>query len=186
MAIEIINYGGSLKIVTDESLRLLLKNQIREVEVVRDNILKIDIGQGALYNVFIDQSEVTSPVTESVEELRDIIIDMIQPASSEGMATERTQSEGNQKMDALKHTVEELSGKVGSLGEKFFYEPKLVDETNANAVYKGYAVPGAKPSEAVWAVLKITNSKGVLSYHWAGGNKNFDKVWDNRKVLTYS
>jgi uncharacterized Fe-S cluster-containing MiaB family protein len=52
MATEISNNGASLKIVVDLAPRYILKNQIREVEVVRDTIIKIDIGQGALYNVF--------------------------------------------------------------------------------------------------------------------------------------
>lgn len=72
------------------------------------------------------------------------------------------------------------------MNDKLFYEPKLVDESNANAVYKGYAVPGSLTANPVWAILKITNKLGVLSYQWAGGSKSFDKVWDNRKALIYS
>lgn len=186
MATEIINNGSSLKIVTDGSPRFILKNQIKEVEVVRDTIIKIDIGQGALYNVFVDQTEVTNPASASVEELRDKIIDMLQTAAAVGLATEAKQTEGNAEIVNLKNSVSQLSEKVTAMNDKIFYEPKLVDETNSNAVYKGFANPGAATDQAVWAILKVTNNKGVLSYHWAGGNKNFDKVWDNRKALVYS
>lgn len=186
MATEIINNGSSLKIVTDGSPRFVLKNQIKEVEVVRDTIIKIDIGQGALYNVFVDQKEVTNPVSANVEELRDKIIDMLQMTAAVGLATEAKQTEGNAEIVNLKNSVAQLSEKVTSMNDKIFYEPKLVDETNSNAVYKGFANPGAKTDAPVWAILKVTNNKGVLSYHWADGNKNFDKVWDNRKTLVYS
>jgi len=186
MATEIINNGASLKIVTDNAPRFILKNQIKEVEVVRDTIIKIDIGQGALYNVFIDQTEVTAPASATVEELRDKIMDMLQTAAMVGLATEQKQTEGNAEIVNLKNSMNEMKDKVNSLNDKLFYEPKMVDESNANIVYKGFAVPGAKTSEAVWAVTKITNNKGVLAYQWAGGTKNFDKVWDNRKALIYS
>ncbi|MDP3146043.1 MAG: hypothetical protein Q8T03_13320 [Bacteroidota bacterium] len=186
MATEIINNGSSLKIVTDNAPRFILKNQIKEVEVVRDTIIKIDIGQGALYNVFVDQAEVTTPVSATVEELRDKIMEMLQSAEHSGLATEIKQTEGNAEIVNLKNSMNEMKDKVNALNDKLFYEPKLVDESNANLVFKGFAVPGAKTDEPVWAVLKVTNTKGVLSYQWADGNKNFDNVWDNRKVLVYS
>ncbi len=186
MATEIINNGASLKIVTDGSPRFILKHQIKEVEVVRDTIIKIDIGQGALYNVFVDQTEVTVPASTDVNDLRDKIMEMLQSPAVVGLATEAKQTEGNAEIVNLKNSVAQLSEKVTSMNDKIFYEPKLVDETNSNVVYKGFANPGAKTDEPVWAILKVTNNKGVLSYHWAGGNKNFDKIWDNRKALVYS
>lgn len=186
MVTEIINNGASLKIVTDNAPRFILKNQIKEVEVVRDTIIKIDIGQGALYNVFIDQTEVTVPASASVEALRDLIMDMLQIVAVVGLATEQKQTEGNAEILNLKNSVNEMKEKINSLNDKLFYEPKLVDESNANAIYKGYAIPGTLTANPVWAILKITNKLGVLSYQWAGGNKNFDKVWDDRKTLIYS
>ena len=62
----------------------------------------------------------------------------------------------------------------------------MVDETNPNLVYNGFANPGANVQEPVWAIQKVTNTKGVLTYQWAAGNKNFDKIWNNRKDLVYS
>lgn len=179
METQIINNGSSLKIVTDNEPRFILKSQIREVEIVRDTIIKIDLGQGALYNVFIDQAIVTEPQTQSVAELRDKIADYLQVSTAAGLATEQLQTEGNLEIANLKDSV-------NLLNEKLFYEPKLVDETNANVVYKGFANPGAKKDEPTWAILKITNTKGELSYEWSKGAKSFDNVWNNRKALIYS
>ena len=178
MPTQISDNGASIKIVSDDGSRTILKSQIREVDVVRDTIIKIDLGQGALYNVFIDQADVTAPTSTSVDDLCAQIIAMLQ-ISGAGLATQQAQSV---QIDQLKS----LQASVGALNDKEFYQPSLVDESNAGVVYKGYAVPGVKTSDPVWAVQKITNKKGVLSYQWAGGTKNFDKVWDNRKALVYS
>lgn len=105
MATEIINNGSSLKIVTDGSPRFILKHQIKEVEVVRDTIIKIDIGQGALYNVFVDQTEVTVPASTDVNDLRDKIMEMLQSPAAVGLATEAKQTEGNAEIVNLKNSV---------------------------------------------------------------------------------
>jgi hypothetical protein len=186
MATQIINNGASLKIVVNGATRLILKNQIIEVVVVRDTIIKIDIGQGALYNIFIDQLDVTAPVSVSVSDLRDKIMDMLQSASASGLATEQKQIDGNAEIVNVKNSINDMKDKVNTLNDKLFYEAKLVDESNANVVYKGFANPGAATNMPVWAILRITNTSGVLSYQWADGNKTFDNIWDIRKVLSYS
>jgi hypothetical protein len=186
MATEITNNGSSLKILLDGSPRFILKNQIKEVEVVRDTIIKIDIGQGALYNVFIDQADVTNPASTSVDDLRDQIIAMLQTSVAAGLATQELQTAEINQIKALQTSVSGLNDKVTSLDNKLFYQPALIDESNANYVFEGYATPGQKTSDPVWAILKVANIKGVLSYQWASGNKNFDKIWDNRKTLIYS
>ena len=186
MPTQIINNGSNLKIVTSTTTRYILKSQIIEVEVVRDTIIKIDIGQGALYNIFIDQIEVTAPISISAADLRDKIMDMLQSVSAGGLATEQKQIDGNAEIVNVKNSINDMKDKVNTLNDKLFYDPKLVDESNANIVYKGFAAPGSLTNAAVWAILKIINNQGVLSYQWSDGNKLFDNVWDNRKVLLYS
>lgn len=144
MATEISNTGSSLKIVVDLAPRYILKNQIREVEVVRDTIIKIDIGQGALYNVFIDQADVDSPASTSVDDLREQIMAMLQSASTAGAATEANQLAEIDQIKTLQASVSGLNDKIVSLDNKMFYDPALVDESNANVVYEGYAAPGSK------------------------------------------
>ena len=185
MPTQISDNGASLKIVTDDGSRLILKNQIREVDVVRDTIIKIDIGQGALYNVFIDQADVTAPVSASPEDLRDQIMALLQ-VSIAGEATQQNQLAQIEQIRSLQGMVSVLGDKVKSIDDKTKLQPALIDESNASTVYEGFAVPGVKTSDAVWAIMKITNKKGVLAYQWAAGNKNFDKVWDTRKTLVYS
>lgn len=185
MATEIVNNGASLKITTDGAPRDIMKSQIREVSVVRDTIIKIDIGQGALNNVFIDQTTVDAPASKDVNDLRDQILAMLQ-GNAAGLATEQHQLEEIALVNKLTGQVNDLQGKIGSVDSKLFFEPALVDENNPNYVYKGYAMPGSKTSDPVWAIEKISLKKGLLSNQWAAGNKNFDKVWDNRATLIFS
>ncbi|MBI3518050.1 MAG: hypothetical protein HY062_01665 [Bacteroidetes bacterium] len=185
MATEIVNNGASLKIVIDAVPRFILKSQIKDVNVLRDAIIKIDIGQGTLNNVYVDQVEVTNPASASVDELRDKIMAMLN-GNNEGFATELKQDSEIATIQDLKVQVSDLQSKVSSLDNKLFFEPILVDENNPNTVYKGYAIPGSKTDAAVWAIEKVTSKNGILSHKWAGGNKSFDKVWDNRPALIYS
>ena len=178
--ITIENNGASLKITENGVSRYVLKNQIREVEIVRDTIIKLDIGQGALNNIFVDQATVTAPASTGVEDLRDQLMGFIQTNTSiAGFATEANQ---NKELDAFKT----LQTTVNTLNDKVFQAPSLVDESNPNAVYNGYALPGVKTSDPVWAIQKVTKVKGVLTYQWAAGTKAFDKIWDNRTALIYS
>lgn len=185
MATEIGNNGASLKIVTDGVPRFILKNQIREVEIVRDTIIKIDLGLGALNNIYVDQLEVTAPVSAGVEDLRDQIIAMFQ-TSLDGVATEANQKKEIEIISGFAVGLKEMGAKVNSLEDKTFYDPSLVDESNPNVVYNGFAAPGAKTSDPVWAVQKVTKVKGVFTYQWAAGTKAFDKIWDERTKLLFS
>jgi hypothetical protein len=186
MATEILNNGASLKITSDGSPRDIMKSQIREVSVVRDTIIKIDIGQGTLNNVFVDQATVDVPVSKDVNDLRDQILAMMQNTGTAGLATEVKQDNEIATIKDLQTQVKDLQTKLGSVDSKLFFEPLLVDENNPNFIYKGYAVTGSKTSDPVWAIERISAKKGVLSYQWAAGTKNFDKVWDNRAALIFN
>jgi hypothetical protein len=186
MTTQIINTGASLKIINDGISKFVMKAQIREIDIVRDTIIRIDIGEGALYNVFVDQLEVTVPTSTGVEDLRDKILEMLQSSSASGLATEAKQIEQLTELQSVKTSVNDLRDKVMIVNDKIVPAPTIVDETNPNLIYNGFAILSAPLNEPIWAIQKVTNANGVLTYKWAGGNKNFDKVWNNRKTLLYS
>lgn len=186
MATQIENNGASLKITSDGNPRFVMKSQIIEVEVLRDTIIKIDIGKGALFNYFADQTDVTLPVSADVNDLRDQIVAMLQSPASVGLATELKQTEQTAELLNVKNVVTEMKDKVSNLNDKLFFEPRITDETNPNAVYKGYALAGATIDAPVWAIQLTTNNKGVLTTLWAGGTKDFTQIWNNRKTLVYN
>ncbi len=55
------------------------------------------------------------------------------------------------------------------------------------AEYIGLAKPGTAISAAGWQIKKLTYSGSfVTEINFAGGDLNFDKVWNNRSGLSYS
>jgi hypothetical protein len=186
MATEITNNGASLKIKNGTLIRNIMKNQILEIVVVKTNIIKIDNGKGALHNIFIPFGDVTIPLTTDPEALKDAINEMMATANIAGNATEAKQIEEINKLNVLNTSISQIQSSVSTLDSKIFFEPVLVDESNPNVIYKGFANPSANTEEPVWAIQKISDTNDVCSYQWADGNKNFDNVWKNRTNLSYS
>lgn len=185
-AITITNNGASLKITIGNVVRHIMKAQIIEITVVKTSIIKIDIGKGALYNIFLPYADVVTPAAESPEALRDAINEMLAASIATGTATEAKQIEEINKLHAINEQIGAIKTSVSTLDSKIFFEPVLIDESNPNVIYKGFASPAAKQDEAVWAIQKITNKGEVCSYQWADGNKNFDNIWNDRATLSYA
>lgn len=63
----------------------------------------------------------------------------------------------------------------------------IVDEVSATVMYVGYAQPGSSTAAAVWKIQKFVFGSGDdMDKLHADGNKNFDKVWDDRLTYSYS
>ena len=186
MTTEITNNGASIKINDTVSIRNIMKSQIIEIVIVKTNILKIDIGKGALYNVFIPYADVTIPNTANPEALKDVINTMLSATLVSGTATEEKQIAEIEKLNILNATTDTIKNAVNALDSKIFFEPVMVDESNPNLIYKGFASPAASTQNPIWAIQRISIANEVCSYQWADGNKNFDNVWSNRATLIYS
>jgi hypothetical protein len=129
---------------------------------------------GSLNNIFIAHADVSNPVTANPDALVDAINAMLlNTPNLAGVSTEAKQDAEIVELQKIK-TNQILS------------EPLICDEKTPNTVYKGFAAPGSLTSTAVWAIQKITSSSDVVTTQWAGGNQNFDKIWNNRKTLQYS
>lgn len=61
-----------------------------------------------------------------------------------------------------------------------------IDRASGTTWYIGRALPGSATSSAVWQIMRLTFSGGLLTaVEWADSNDNFDNVWDNRASLSY-
>ena len=78
---------------------------------------------------------------------------------------------------------ERLTPAVEKLGRNYTTK---VDEVDANTTYIGNAFMGSPVTEAKWQIQKITVSGTVTTIAWAGGNDEFNKVWNDRAALIYS
>lgn len=62
----------------------------------------------------------------------------------------------------------------------------LIDEVSATLSYVGYALPGTIASASLWKIKRIQTVGAETFVEYAGGTKDFDKVWDDRTSYTYS
>lgn len=166
MAIEIIDNTLSLEIWNGDLCRDILKTHIKEVCVLGNNIVMIDLGR-ARKNVYIDWALVDDPFTADAPSLRDEILSMLKP----------------QEVSLLTS----LNSVSASTDDKLFYQPVFTDDSVPGTIYYGYCFPGsAFPAKGAWAIQKKTTEGGLTKILWADGKRTFDKVWDNRASYTYS
>ncbi len=187
MATQIIDDGSEIKIVTNGVPKIVTKANIKTVEVLINTTIKIDIGKDPLRNIYVDQATVDSPISSSPGDLRDKIALMLQPLAQAGTtATAANQLLQTAELQNIKTSVLDVNNKLTFVNSNMVLEPKLIDETEGKTIYKGYAIPGSDPAAAVWAIQRVTNNDGNLSYHWSSGSKNFDKQWNLRREYQYS
>jgi hypothetical protein len=63
---------------------------------------------------------------------------------------------------------------------------KIVDEASSTVMYIGIAACGVLSNASFWQIKKVEVVGSETIITWAGGNSDFDKIWDNRAALTYS
>lgn len=74
-------------------------------------------------------------------------------------------------------------------GEESVPFAKRVDfESSDTVIYQGWATPGATDAQASWRISKTTfiNDQGDTIVQWADGDAEFNNVWNNRLILSYS
>jgi hypothetical protein len=188
-ATTIVDNGGSIKITIGTVIRNITKAQIVEVSVIKTTIIKIDIGQGALHNIFIPFGDVTAPSTANAGALRDAIAAFLPTGgggAGAGNATEAKQIEEITLLTNINSSMNTMRGLVTTIDEKIFYEPLLVDDGGAGIIYKGFAQPGSNQEAPVWAIQRIRREGDVDVYTWANGNKNFSNSWIERETYPFS
>lgn len=75
--------------------------------------------------------------------------------------------------------VDVAGNAVGTYSEAF-------DEVSSTLIYSGLAASSSSTAAAVWRIKKTQITGTVTRTTWAGGNTNFEHVWDNRASLIYS
>ena len=183
MSVQIVNSGAAIKITTNGAVRRILKSQIWEISVIKTNVIKLDLGLGALHNIYINFADVDSPVTATPDALCDNINSMMQSLSNGGSTEQNQLSELTQLQNIATalttlNTSVQSSGSSG--GNANLQNPLVIDESNPSVVYRGFAAAGASTSAAVWAIQKITFSGDITTVQWANGNQNFTNIWNNR------
>lgn len=182
---EIYNDGASLRIVNSGNVILVNKLQIKTIDTIRDDVVRLDIGEGALKNIYLKTSEVSIPegIGDSAQ-LRDAINAML-VSNVAGGATEAKQDVEINILNGILTALTDLKVIMNKTGG-CCRNPIRIDESNPNVIYNGFATTGSVTSEAVWAIQRITREKNIIIYDWADGNELYDNIWDSRYEASYA
>jgi hypothetical protein len=176
MNISITNNHTTLTIANGENTRTINKTLIREVSILKNNILKLDIGGGALRNIFLPIAEITLPTHRDAVDLTEKINAMLVP-QDETILNDLTD---------LSATINSMQTRLSGMMPATLQQPLLVDDSNPYVIYSGFGAIGANPDSNEWAIMRTKISDdGVQVNQWVNGGQNLESSWDARFNYTY-
>lgn len=176
MSIEIRSTGTNLTIINGENTRVIAKTFVREVSILKNTILKIDIGGGVLRNIFLPIADIIVPDHVDNAALLQAVNTMLVPAE---VAIQN-------ELDELQNVVAHLDSLVSEMNPAFLQEPMFIDEGNPKIIYTGFAESGSLPNEPKFAIMRTTiTDDEIIVNEWANGNLDATNLWDERATLTY-
>ena len=113
MTVQIINYGAFIRISIDSSILLVAKSQVKIVEVIRDDTIRINIGEGPLKEILVRLYDVTFPAgLIDIAALRDYVSHLLDTGSKfEDDALIHMQSQINELI-AIKQQFNVVNGSM--------------------------------------------------------------------------
>src|SRR5204863_5363033 len=104
----IYNDGGFIKIVFKGHALLINKTQIKTIDAIQDSIVRIDIGEGQLKNIYVRLADVAYPAgLPDVIALRDYIRDLLLQ-NEDGLATVSRQDQQSDILNGIKDLLETI------------------------------------------------------------------------------
>ena len=181
--IEIYNDGACIRVEKNGKTLLVAKDQVKTIDTVHDNIIRIDIGEGPLKNIFLNYQDVSTPVVASANELRDTIkAMMLSDQYDGGDAKETTQL-------SILATVSQLTNVLLAMNLRQLdptkEEPSRVDESNPNMIYRGWHARFGVPEQNEWAIERVKQVNDEIIHEWAFGTKKLIYPWSQRETFNY-
>ncbi|HEV8285720.1 MAG TPA: hypothetical protein VGQ09_15505 [Chitinophagaceae bacterium] len=181
MSLQIINDGACVRIQNDTAILLITKSQIKTIDTVRTDTVRLDIGEGALKNIYVRYTDVTDPVVQNAAELKDAIKAMLATGGNSGSsATEQSQLSILTEIQNLKSIFRTQYYLFGNEVDLTKREPSKIDESNPNVIYKGWHKLRGVPADPEWGIQRITRTNDIVNYEWAMGSMMQNNVWDDR------
>src|SRR5215218_8594220 len=154
MDFQIFNDGAVIRIENGTKTLLVAKEQVKTIDTIQNNVVRIDIGEGPLKNIFINYQDVTNPAVGSANELRDLIKQwMVSDNYNGGDATEAGQVNILNKLGDISTILETIKQREVDLTQT---EPSRIDEANPYMVYKGWHRLFGDEQADEWAIQRIT------------------------------
>lgn len=191
MTVEIYNNSRCIKLVLDNRLVAINKQQIKTMNTIDGDKVEIDIGEGPLKQIYIRASEVTIPNTfANSTDLLNYFVDLWVKGLDCCNDTKAKMDEQTARLGDIKMLLQDIKAELAPVQPPppppdIFAAPRLTDETQPGIVYNGYAVLGTQTDAAAWAIKQTINQNGNAIELWSNGNKVLDNVWDNRHNINY-
>lgn len=183
MGFQIQNDGGCIRINNGQKTLLVTKEQVKTIDTIQNNIVRIDIGEGPLKNIFINYQDVASPEVTSADMLRDVIRDMlISDNYNGGDATEQTQISILNKISDITLVLQALQQQETDITKG---EPARLDESNPYMVYRGWHSKWGIPDGREWAIERVRREGDEIIREWAFGTSRAIYPWTERTKLEY-
>src|SRR6266542_6120515 len=183
MGFKLINDGASIRMENGSKILFVTKDQVKTIDTIQNNIVRIDIGEGPLKNIFINYQDVETPVIGSANELRDLINSMLMSdAYDGGDAKEVTQVSMLGKLGDIATILASIKERENDLTQ---IEPTRIDESNPNTVYRGWHSKFGIPDQVEWAIERIKRVNDEEIHEWAFGFKKFLYAWNDRAKYQY-
>lgn len=183
-ATNLINDGAVIRIEKNGKTLLVAKDQVKTIDTVHDNIVRIDIGEGPLKNIFLNYQEVSSPAVASANELRDTIkAMMLTDAYMGGDAKEVTQIAILNQVSQLTNVLVAMNNRELKITNE---EPSRTDESNPYTIYRGWHSRFGIPDQHEWAIERVRRDGDEIISEWAFGTKRAIYPWTDRETLNYA
>ncbi len=183
LPIQIFNDGACIRIENDTKVLLVSKEQVKTIDTVQNDILRIDIGEGPLKNIFINYREVAAPLVDSADALRDVIKAMLLSDNyNGGDATESTQLSILNKLGDLAVILQAMKQQEADLTKS---EPSRLDESNPYMIYRGWHSKWGVPDGQEWAIERLRREGDEIIHEWAFGTNRAIYPWTDRLTLEY-
>jgi hypothetical protein len=178
MAFQIFNDGACIRIENGTKTLLVTKEQVKTIDTIQNNIVRIDIGEGPLKNIFVNYQDVTAPAVASANELRDLIKGwMVSDNYSGGDATEVSQVNILNKLGDIALILQAIKLKEADLTQS---EPSRIDESNPYMIYRGWHSKSGIPDVTEWAIERIRRENDEIIHEWAFGTQRQIYKWSDR------
>ena len=180
---QIINDGAVIRIEKNGKTLLVAKDQVKTIDTVHNNIVRIDIGEGPLKNIFLNYQEVAEPLVASASELGAAIKGMLLSDQYDGGdAKEVTQI-------SILNQLSSIAGILASIKERETditqLEPSRLDESNPYMIYRGWHARFGMPDQNEWAIERVRRVDDEIIHEWAFGTKRQIYPWNQRETFNY-
>lgn len=183
LPVRIINDGAVIRIEKGTKTLLVTKEQVKTIDIVHENIVRIDIGEGPLKNIFVNFHEVGSPLLNSANELRDLIKGwLLSDNYNGGDATEATQLSILNKLGDLALILQTIRQHEEDFTKS---EPSRIDESNPYMIYRGWHRVLGVPETEEWAIERIRREGDEIIREWAFGTRRQIYKWTDRLTFSY-